>query len=267
MNIKKIGVLLLAAVLLGAMVQAGASIFADEHVSVPHDIPQEVLDRIREGDPDRYEERVDDFRSLLAKLDVHPSFQSEIERLVLADYPIQDVLIAYEFLYDRFGVVRDLSRLAAEKRDGAAWNDIFAAYDAEHPAFEPRAFESDYLERLLSTPEVTADDVMIADRVSFHSGRTVESLFETKMQQSLTWKDLNAQLGILNSASELPRVQVTAESIEKYTGTSGLTEDQATAALVIAHKTETSAETVVEWTAAGLAETDILAQIYEERYN
>lgn len=262
---KKIVAILAFLLMVGVFAQAGF-LLADEHETEPHAIPQEVLDRIREGDPEGYEKRVNDFKSLLTKRDVHPSFQSEIERLVMANYPIQDVLIAYEFLYDRFGAVKDLMRLAEEKRGGAAWSEIFAAYDAAHPAFAPRAFDSAYLEKLLATPDVTADDVMIADRVSFHTGKPVEELFETKAQQSLAWKELNAQLGILYSAPELPRVQVTAELLAKHTA-NGLTEEQATAALVLAHKTETPAETVVEWMGAGLSEGDIFARIYEARYN
>ena len=267
MKSKKMLTVVLSLLVGALLVQTGAAIiFADETDPAPREISAEALEAIREADPGRYEERVQDFRNLLVDLDVHSKFQSEIERLVIEGYPVQHVLIAYAFLYDRYGAASELEQLVARKAEGAAWRTIFADYDSSHEPFAPRSFDSSTLERLLSTPGIQADDIMIADRVSHATGKPIDALFAAMAEQPIDWKETNADLGILNSASTLPRVQVTAEQMAKFTDTYGLTEAEAMEAFVLAHKTGRPVDAIAAWFGEGLTEHVMLERIYEEVY-
>ncbi|QMV42435.1 hypothetical protein [Cohnella cholangitidis] len=228
-------------------------------------ISQQVLDKIKQSDPDNYEKNVTNYKNLLTELNVHDKFKQEIDRLLAADHKLPDLLVAYLFLYQSYGQLSDLEPMVANKESGKKWSAIFSEYANAHPVFAPRAFDSSYLEELMQTPNLNSDDIMIADRVSFAIGKPFEEIISIRLK-SISWKAANADLGILYSADKLPRVQITAEQMNKYTAPGKLTEDQVAQAFVIANKAGKSADSVIEQIKAGYSEEAILAQAYSEKY-
>jgi hypothetical protein len=198
-------------------------------------------------------------------LNVHDKLKQEIERLAAANHKLPNVLIAYAFLYQSYGQLSDLEPMVVNKEAGKTWSVVFSEYAEAHPVFAPRAFDSSYLEQLMQTPNLTSDDIMIADRVSFATGKPFEEVLSNRLK-SISWKAANADLGILYSAEKLPRVQITAEQLDKYTASGKLTEDQVAQAFVIADKAGKSADSVIEQIKAGHSEEAILAQAYSEKY-
>jgi len=268
MKSKKVLTIVLTLLIGAVLIQAGAAIiFADDTDSVSRDISPETLEAIRKADPANYDKRVHHLQKLLVDLDVHSKFQAEIERLVIEGSPVQHVLIAYTFLYDRYGSVNELERMVAQKAEGTEWRTIFADYDAAHAPFVPRNFDSITLERMMATPGIQADDIMIADRVSHATGKTIDALFAALSEQPIDWKATNAGLDILNSASSLPRVQVAAEQMAKYSETYGLTETEVLEAFVLATKTGHSVDAIAAWFGEGLSEHVMLERVYEATYS
>jgi hypothetical protein len=274
---KKLSKILFIILMLGFVFQAGFAVYAtvsggtaetsDSEETVTEDdivISQEVLDQIQAFDPDHYEKNVDNYKNLLISLNVHESFKQEIERLIFEGRPLPDLLIGYEFLYQSFGVISGLEPFVVQKASGASWETIFTEYNAAHKEFVPRAFDPDYLERLMSTPSITSDDIMIADRAAFVTGKTFQEVMEAKLEAA-NWKESTAREGILYSADKLPRVQITNEQIEKYTG-QGLTENQIALAFVIAHKVGKEAQSVIEKIKDGYSEEAIYAESWTEKY-
>ncbi|QJD85851.1 hypothetical protein [Cohnella herbarum] len=228
-------------------------------------ISKQVLDNIKQSDPGNYERNVTLYKKLLIELNVHDKFKQEIERLVAANHKLPNLLIAYEFLYQSYGQISELEPMVVNKESGEKWSVIFYDYAKSRPVFAPRAFDSSYLEQLMQTPNLTTDDIMIADRVSFTIGKPFEEIISDRLK-SISWKAANAGLGILYSADKLPRVQITAEQLDKYTASRKLTEDQVAQAFVIANKAGKSADSVIEHIKAGYSEEAILAQAYSEKY-
>lgn len=228
-------------------------------------ISQQIIEKIQQSDPSNYERNVANYKKLLIELSIHGKFKEEIERLVEANYKLPSILIAYEFLYQSYGQLSDLESLVVDKEDGKTWRDIFSEYAKARPVFAPRAFDSAYLEQLMQTPNLTTDDIMIADRVSFAIGKPFEEVIDDRLK-AISWKAVSADLGILYNADELPRVQITAEQLDKYTASGKLTEDQVAQAFVIANKVGQSADSVIEQIKEGYSEEAILAQAYSEKY-
>ncbi len=268
MNKKKLFLIALAVILVGTIFQAGFA--AEQKVSNETKISNEeiviskhVLEKIKVYDSNNYDRNLNNYKSLLTTLNVHLEFKEEIETLILADYPLPDLLIAYEYLYQQFGLIEELESLVAKKRAGGSWKSILEEYQKIDKDFIPRAFESDYLEKLIQTIGLTTDDIMIADRISFISGQQFEDVINTKLKAG-NWKEVNVKLGILYSQDILPRVQITSEQLLKYT--QYLDEQQVVGAFVLGHKLGKDAEYIIEKMIAGNSEADIFAEISIEKY-
>jgi len=228
-------------------------------------LSQQILGKIKQSDSGNYEKNVTHYKNLLIELNVPDKFKQEIERLVAANHKLTNLLVAYEFLYQSYGQLSDLEPMAANKEAGKTWSAIFSEYAEAHPVFAPRAFDSAYLEQLMQTPNLTTDDIMIADRVSFAIGKPFEEIISERLK-AISWKAVSTELGILYNADKLPRVQITAEQLDKYTASGELTEDQVAQSFVVADKAGKSADSVIEQIKAGYSEEEILAQAYAEKY-
>jgi hypothetical protein len=228
-------------------------------------ISQEVLDQIQQYDADRYNENVAQYKEMLTALDVHDLHKLEIEKLILEAHPLPNILISYKFLYESFGLISELQPMVSQRSTEHTWEDIFKAYHATHPVFVPRNFESEELERLRSIPSLTSDDIMLADQVSFVTGKNFDEVLNARLN-GLHWKLITAGEGILYSSDTLPTVQITIEQIDRYTGEAGMTEDQVVEAFVLAYKAGIEPKTVIERLQAGVSREAIMAEAYLAKY-
>lgn len=228
-------------------------------------ISEEVKKVLEEADPENYDKNLNNYKNLLIDLDVHTTYKIEIERLILEGHNISDILSIYEFLYHKYGNINELESLVIEKELGRNLSDIFKVYNEKNIEFKPRSFDSDYLEKLIMIPEITTDDIMIADRVSQKTNINYEEIMDKKIN-GLYWKDINVEFGIINSQENLPRVKVSKEEIEKYISLYGLTEQQVIEAFVIANKINHNPQEVIEKTKENKSEEDIFAEYFIEKY-
>ena len=202
--------------------------------------------------------------NFLTDFNVHEQYALEIDRLIKKGYPLSDILIGYEFLYQSFGLISELEPLVEMKSTGISWENVLIQYNGSHDTFVPRTFDSAYLETLMNTPSLTADDIMIADHVSFATGKPIESIITAKMGTE-HWKPITVAEGVLYSADSIPRVQITMEQLEMYIGT-GLSEQQVVDAFVIAHKLEVDPSTVIDMLQENATIEAIMANAYTNKY-
>lgn len=229
------------------------------------EISQEILDLIKLSDPDNYTKNIDNYKQLLTDLNVHVIFKDEIERLIKNGKKLPDILTAYAFLNDSYGKMEDLEKLVNKKASGEKWTDVFMEYDKSNPEFVPSSFDSQYLNKLLKTPEITEDDVMTADRVSKKVGASMEEVINKRIA-GLNWRLINAQYKIVNGQEELLQVSVTREELAKYVSQSKLSEDKVVETLVIADKLGISPDDALKSVEQGLSKEDIYAEAYGEKY-
>jgi hypothetical protein len=230
-------------------------------------ISDEVLDRIRAyvSDTASYDRHVANYKQFLVSFGLHDSIRQEIEKLVLEGYPLPELMIGGEYLYHSFGTVADLRSFARQRSEGAEWESIFVEYNRGRAEFKPRSFQPDYLERLMRTPALSADDIMIADRIAVATGTTFEETIDAK-RTTPHWRTITAKYGILFSGDKLPRVQIKNEQMQSFRDGSGLTDARIAEAFVIAHKIGTTAEDVVGKMKEGYSPEAVFAESYGRKY-
>ncbi len=229
------------------------------------EISQDILDLIKVSDPANYTKNVDNYKSLLKTLNVHITFKNEIERLIKEGHKLPDILTSYTYLNDCYGSIDNLEKMVKVKESGEAWANIFKSYKKSNPEFEPRSFDSQYLQELLNIVGIDEDDVMIADRVSQNAKAEFEDIINKKIE-GLNWRLINAQYGIVNGLEKSPHLSLTREKLIKYTKQSGLSEEEVVEALTIANKLGKTADDVLKSIKQRLSVEDIYASAYEEKY-
>lgn len=228
-------------------------------------IKQEVLDMIKKSDEANYEKNIANYKNTLVELNVQKSFKEEIERLVLSGYNLKDVLVAYEFLNINFGKKSELQGFVAKKQQGKSFTGIFSDYNSL-TEFTPRTFEPEYLERLMTEPNIDTDDIMIADIIADKLNKEFDEVISYKLD-GLLWKHVNEKLEILSSAQNLPRIMVNNDEIEEYKEQYGLSEDKIVDAFVIAANLKKNVIEILPKFKAGYNREQIFAEFLQNKYN
>lgn len=228
-------------------------------------LKKEVEDKITSLDAANAAKNIKNYKTLLVALDVPEKFQAEIEDMYNKGYKVQDVLVAYEYLYYNYGDIYELEGLVKQKGSGKAWGNIFKEYKKNTPEFEPSNFEDEKLEQVFRISNITTDDVVIADRISQQTGMEFDELIAMR-SQGKTWKIINGDLGIVNTSSELPRAAITSAQVKNHMKSTGLSEDKVLEALVLAQKLDNDGKETVQKVKAGKTEEDIMAESLEQKY-
>lgn len=205
------------------------------------------------------------YDAFLQAFGVQSVYKKEIDRLVADGNSLSDVLVAYDFLYQNYGAESDLEPIVSKRTSGQAWEQIFTDYDGTHKAFQPRSFDPDQLEKLTSASDISSDDIMIADRVSFQTGEPFDQIIKKRISSG-EWGGVFVEYKILHNGGQLPRVQITADQLRKYVQPGTFSEAQVTQAFVIARKTDQQPEQVIDLMQKGASEEAILAQGLEQKY-
>jgi hypothetical protein len=227
-------------------------------------LSSETKELIKASNKKDYETNLANYSELLATLQVHEKYADEIERLLIEGHNLPDILTAYSFLNDNFGRLEELEILVLKKEEGKSWTDIFSKYNKENPEFVPRSFEAGYIEEVMKDSTITADDIMLADRVSQKSGKTMQEIMEKRMLGE-SWKEINAWLDILNGDEVLPRVTVSPEQIDKYVN-AGMDREVVVKGYVIAMKLSKKADTVMKELKEGTRVEELLDSYYTHKY-
>jgi hypothetical protein len=220
---------------------------------------------IKAADPDNYTKNLNNYKQLLKDLNVHTRFKNELERLIKKGKKLPDLLTAYSFLNDCYGRITELEKLVSEKESGKTWAAVFTAYNKSNPQFEPSNFDNAYLEKLLATPGVDHDDIMIADRVSQKTGAAFDAVISKKTSGS-SWRLIKAQYGIVNGLEKSPHLSVTREQLSKYTKQTGLEQKAVIGWLTTAEKLGKVPDEILKLAKQGLSKEEVYAKVYQEKY-
>lgn len=205
------------------------------------------------------------YEQWLAAYEVHEKFKQQLEQLTQAGHSRSDLMTGFEFLYHQYGTIEQLEPLVAQKEKGSSWAALFSDYMNNHAPFEPRAFDSEQLESMTAGASLTADDIMIADRISYVSGDPVKELLDIKLESGQGWQSIAAERNIVNGSSVLRRVQITKEQMALY-ATDAFSGERVAEAFVLADKIGSEAEEIVASMKAGSTETAIMAKQLADKY-
>ena len=266
--LKILGIVVVAALLLQAGIMTYAGVFGGNSDDVDISnvvISQEIKDVIYAQDSDNFDKNIRNYKRMIVLLNVHDVFKTHIEDLIVEGMQLTDLMIAYTFLNDCYGSIEQLEILVNQRELGLSWVDIFTGYNDENPAFEPSNFNFDYLDEIMAIDGITADDIMIADRVSQNMDIPFEDVIEGRINGEI-WKDINAELGIVNGQSAMPRVPVTSEQLKKHTAGDLLSEQLVVETLVTAFKLGINEQKAIDKAKEGYTAERFFAEVLEDRY-
>jgi hypothetical protein len=112
---------------------------------------------------------------------------------------------------------------------------------------------------------LSADDIMLADRLSYVTGMSFEDIL-TMRQEAAHWRDVAARLGVLFGADVLPRVQIPRDQLAQLMTQTGLTEEKVTLAFIMASRLGQTPADVANQMKAGRSAEAIYATSYEKAY-
>lgn len=228
-------------------------------------ISDEIQNIIKQADPVNFDKNLNNYKTLLVTLEVHDKYKTEIERLLKENHKLPDILTAYSYLNNSYGLMEDLEAFVKLREAGKTWVQIFKEYKQGNPAFKPGNFDSNYLENLRKTPGLSTDDIMIGDRVSQKTGKPFKEVIDMRIKGT-SWKDINGELDVLNGQTALPHVKVTEEQMRLNTTDGKLTEQKVVEAFVIADKLGKTTSEIINQEKLGLSKEDIYAACFESRF-
>lgn len=229
-------------------------------------LKSDIESLITSSDKTSAKKNIQNLKKLFKGLDVSDKNTAEFTRLMKKGHKVKDAMIAYEYLYENYGLLSEFEELIKQKESGKTWAQVFKEYSTAHKEFVPTSFKPGYLEELMKDPQITIDDIMNADRISQKGLEKFENIIQAK-KEGKTWKEISSKLNLVNTAEKLPRVAVSKVEVEKFKKNMGLTEKQVIDALVIARKLGEDDKTTLNKVKAGNKKDDILAQYYEKKYN
>ena len=229
-------------------------------------LSQTVIDAIQTQDAQNVDKHMNNYKHLLAKYHIAETYQNKLDELIISGRKVSDVLISYEYLYYQYGTMSEMLDLLDKRKQGKVWTDIFTEFKNGIEPYTPKNFEQSKIEELMNTPNLTPDDIMIADRLSQMNLVSFDSVIE-KLSTGTSWESINLGLGILNTSNELPHVAITRIQVRNYMKSTGLTEVQVISAFILSQKYELNADQIMTKVKAGAKEESIVAQLLQEKYN
>lgn len=227
------------------------------------ELSAEIADSIKNSDSKNFDKNIGNYKKVLVQLNVPIEFRNQLEKLMKKGKKVADILPLYHFLYDNFGTIDELEGLIDKLESGESLGDIIRDYNSTNPEFVPSKFEETYLENLMKTMSI--DDIMIADRLSQRGLAKFEDLIVMR-KSGKSWKIINANLGVINTADKLPRMSMTRAQVNKSMQDNGLNEKDATDVLVLTWKTGKDYSEISKELKSGKKKEDIDAEAYHEKY-
>jgi|GEM_PF-1447084 hypothetical protein len=226
-------------------------------------LPKEIEDNIKKSDNKNYSKNINNYKKLMSELNVPIEFRNEIDELILKEYKLSDILIAYDFLYDIYGEIKELLWILEKRAKGESFEDIFTDYSKLHLEFAPSDFDNSYLEKLMKTNSI--DDIMIADRISQKGLMKFEDLIALK-NSGKSWSTIKKGLNIINMDEVIPRMSLTSGQVKKCMKDTGLKEKQAIDVLILTWKTGKNYSEILDKVKKGKKIQGIYSEIYDEKY-
>lgn len=198
----------------------------------------------------------------IKQLNITEDRNIHINELKEKGYTETNIYTGYAFLCERYGTLKDLENMLEQKSNNKSWESIFKEYDKSHEKFEPRKFEPDYIDKLIMA-EVSADDIMICDKIAWKSEQEFEKLMNEHME-GIGFAELANRFGIISNEQKLLRVKVSETDLDKYINKYNFTREQIFKYCVLAEKIGQERSVLMDKINKGINEYSILEDYYEE---
>lgn len=220
---------------------------------------------VRRADTKAYNKNSENYEKILSEFSVTKPYRDEINKLIEKGYAIPNIFIAYNFLNDNYGWIKDLEFLVQENKAGMNWTSIFSKYKSQNKNYKPSDFSFEYLNKIIEQYKLSTEDIMLADRVSQLGGEKFEDIIKEK-KNGKSWSEIKEKRGIINLQDGAEKVSIASSEVKKYIS-NDFKEQQAIDALVMARKLNKDASIIINEIKSGKSQEDIYAEYYIEKYN
>src|SRR3989339_24690 len=162
-------------------------------VNISDDFDKEV----RDSDKTNSNKNINNLKKALKELEIPETYRDKIKALIKKGYRLPDILIAYNFLNEYYGKISQIEGLLEKNKNGKTWDVVFNEYTMNKGEFIPTNFDKSYIENLIKTDGISADDIMIADRMAFNGTKKFDELIDIK-KTGKNWKDIKVENEIIN---------------------------------------------------------------------
>jgi len=230
-------------------------------VNISDDFDKEV----RDSDKTNSNKNINNLKKALKELEIPETYRDKIKALIKKGYRLPDILIAYNFLNEYYGKISQIEGLLEKNKNGKTWDVVFNEYTMNKGEFIPTNFDKSYIENLIKTDGISADDIMIADRMAFNGTKKFDELIDIK-KTGKNWKDIKVENEIINMEEKLLHTAISGTEIKKITQSGELNEKEAIEALVIAQKMGKTDDEVIAKMKKHEKKEHIYAEYFNQKY-
>lgn len=190
------------------------------------------------------------YRNVMAQKAVPATQQSKLESYIVNYENPEPVLILFDYLYDNFFTFDDLDQALARYGAGEPIEDILQTYIDIQEQIQPRDYPHEEIERLVTTPGLSVEDIMIAEILDAHGSVPFYDIINARIAGE-DWETLAARYNLINGSAKVQSITVSTSEVEECVKATGLPREQAYERVVGAKKAEVEPEEMVEFVQSG----------------
>ncbi|MBU3134600.1 hypothetical protein KPL40_19530 [Clostridium gasigenes] len=228
-------------------------------------LSDEITSALKVSDEKNYNENLENYKKIFVEFEIPKQYEDKIIESLNSGYSAPDIYTAYNFLYETYGKIDEVSKLLNEKNKNSGWENMFKKYDRKNKEFIPTEFKEGYIEEKLTGKNFNINDVMIADRISQRGFGEFDELLERRQIEG-SWNKIKVDLGIINLEEILPSIAITSADIAKYAPNNSIKDEQVISTLAIARKANIEDENQIKDFMNLKSKEDIYSEIYKSKY-
>lgn len=190
------------------------------------------------------------YRKMMAEKEVPATQKTRLEQYVINYDNAEVVLVLYDYLYDNHFTFGDLDEALARYGSGERIEDILQSFVDIQEAIQPRDYPHEEIERLVTTPGLLTNDIMIAEILDAHGSVPFYDVINARIAGE-SWETLASRYNLLNGSAKVQSVTVAGSEVESCQEATGLPKEEAYEKVVNAKKAGVSTDRITEFVQSG----------------
>ena len=226
-------------------------------------LPQEISNTLSQKDAKKLEKG---FRRLCADKKLKERQMEILAEGVMRNVEPLPAYALYDYMYENFFTVEDYNNALERIQNGEALETVLGEYAEIENSFVPRDISPEQIEYLLEKVKLNADDIAIADILSFRGVADFDAVCQRRAQNE-SWTDICADLGVLNDSGALGSISISGEEVKKCQEDLGLSQEEAKKKVIMAKKAEVKSEDIEKHIREGNPSGKALKAHFTEKYS
>lgn len=190
------------------------------------------------------------YRKVMAQKAVPATQKAKLDQYLINGYDPEPVLILFDYLHDNFFTFADLDQALARYGNGEKIEDILQSYIDIQDQIQPRDYPHEEIERLVTTPGLSIEDIMIAEILDAHGSAPFYDVIDARIAGE-DWETLAARYNLMNGSAKVQSITVAVNEVEACQEATGLSKEQTYKKVVEAKKAGVESEQIADFAKSG----------------